>query len=67
MEMLEANNAANAESHYLHRQSDGIAYNNITEISEGVAAATNKTGIGLCLLPVHHEFVGCDRRALTAG
>ena len=25
------------------------------------------TGIGLCLLPVHYEFSGFDRRGLTAG
>jgi formimidoylglutamate deiminase len=67
MEMLEAGYATNAEFHYLHHQPGGVPYDNIAEMSERVAAATNQTGIGLCLLPVHYEFGGCDRRELTAG
>jgi len=67
MEMLEAGYAANTEFHYLHHQPGGAPYDNLAETSERIAAATDQTGIGLCLLPVHYEFGGCDRRALTAG
>ena len=67
MEMLEAGYATNAEFHYLHHQPNGAPYDNIAEMSERVAAAAAQTGIGLCLLPVHYEFGGCDQRALTAG
>lgn len=67
MEMLESGYATNVEFHYLHHQLGGIPYDNIAEMSERIAAATAQTGIGLCLLPVHYEFGGCDARALTAG
>ncbi len=67
MEMLEAGYATNVEFHYLHHQPDGTPYDNIAEMSERVAAATQQSGIGLCLLPVHYEFGGCDKRDLAAG
>lgn len=67
MEMLEAGYATNAEFHYLHHQPDGMPYANLSEMSERIVAATARTGIGLCLLPVHYEFGGCDGRALGAG
>lgn len=67
MEMLEAGYAINAEFHYLHHQPGGMPYDNIAEMSERIAAAATQTGIGLCLLPVHYEFGGCDGRELTAG
>lgn len=67
MEMLEAGYATNAEFHYLHHQPGGAPYDNIAEMSTRVAAAASQSGIGLCLLPVHYEFGGCDGRELTAG
>ncbi len=67
MEMLEAGYATNAEFHYLHHQPGGTPYDNIAEMSERIAAAAAQSGIGLCLLPVHYEFGGCDGRELTAG
>ncbi len=67
MEMLEAGYATNAEFHYLHHQPDGSPYDNIAEMSERVASAASQSGIGLCLLPVHYEFGGCDGRELGAG
>jgi formimidoylglutamate deiminase len=67
MEMLEAGYATNVEFHYLHHQPGGAPYDNIAELSERVAAAASQTGVGLCLLPVHYEFGGCDQRALAAG
>lgn len=67
MEMLEAGYATNAEFHYLHHQAGGVPYDNIAEMSGRIAAAATQTGIGLCLLPVHYEFGGCDGRELAAG
>jgi len=67
LEMLEAGYATNAEFHYLHHQPDGTPHDNLAEMSERVAAAADRTGIGLCLLPVHYEFGGCDGRALGPG
>ncbi|WP_108816059.1 formimidoylglutamate deiminase [Loktanella sp. Alg231-35] len=67
MEMLEAGYATNAEFHYLHHQPGGVPYDNLAETSERVAAAAAQTGIGLCLLPVHYQFGGCDGRGLADG
>lgn len=67
MEMLEAGYATNAEFHYLHHQPGGMPYDNIAEMSERVMAAAAVSGIGLCLLPVHYEFGGCDGHDLTTG
>lgn len=67
MEMLEAGYANNTEFHYLHHQPAGIAYDNIGEMAERIAAAAQTTGIGLTLLPVHYQYGGCDKRPLGAG
>lgn len=67
MEMLEAGYASNVEFHYLHHQVGGVPYGNIAEMSEQVGAASVQSGIGLCLLPVHYQYGGCDQRELTAG
>ncbi len=67
MEMLEAGYATNVEFHYLHHQPDGHPYANPAEMSLRIAAAAGDSGIGLTLLPVHYQFGGCDRRALTEG
>ncbi len=67
MEMLEAGYGANVEFHYLHHQPGGVPYDNIAETSTRIAAAAQQSGIGLCLLPVHYQFGGCDGRDLSAG
>ena len=67
MEMLEAGYGASVEFHYLHHQPGGVLYDNIAETSERVIAAADQTGMGLCLLPVHYQYGGCDQRALSAG
>lgn len=67
MEMLEAGYATNAEFHYLHHQPGGVPYDDLAEMSGRIAAAAQDTGIGLCLLPVHYQFGGCDGRALGPG
>ena len=67
MEMLEAGYAANVEFHYLHHQPGGVPYDNLAEMADRIVAATQRTGIGLTLLPVHYQYGGCDRRPLTSG
>ncbi len=67
MEMLEAGYATNVEFHYLHHQPDGVPYANPAEISERIAAAAARSGIGLTLLPVHYQYGGCDHRPLGPG
>ena len=67
MEMLEAGYSTNVEFHYLHHQSSGFEYDNPAELATRIAAATQISGIGLTLLPVHYQYGGCDRRALADG
>ncbi|WP_425038678.1 formimidoylglutamate deiminase [Primorskyibacter sp. S187A] len=67
MEMLEAGYGASVEFHYLHHQPGGAPYDTIAEMSDRVIAASGLSGMGLCLLPVHYQFGGCDQRALTIG
>ncbi|PHR25570.1 MAG: formimidoylglutamate deiminase [Hoeflea sp.] len=67
MEMLEAGYSANVEFHYLHHQPGGVAYHNLAEMAERIAAASATTGMGLTLLPVHYQYGGCDKRALGPG
>jgi len=67
MEMLEAGYANNTEFHYLHHRPGGHLYDNIAEMAERIAAATEITGIGLTLLPVHYQYGGCDKRPLGPG
>lgn len=67
MEMLEAGYGASVEFHYLHHQPGGAPYDSLAETSERVLSAADQSGIGLCLLPVHYQFGGCDQRALGAG
>ncbi|ASJ74317.1 formimidoylglutamate deiminase [Granulosicoccus antarcticus] len=65
MEMLEAGYATNVEFHYVHHQSGGHEYDNPAELAVRIAAATQTSGIGLTLLPVHYQYGGCDQRALN--
>lgn len=67
MEMLEAGYATNVEFHYLHHQSNGAEYDNPAELATRIAAATQQSGIGLTLLPVHYQYGGCDQRELGDG
>ena len=64
MEMLEAGFAAVAEFHYLHNAKGGGAYADPCEMSQRVVAASERTGIGLTLLPVLYEHGNIDRSPL---
>ncbi len=67
MEMLEAGYATNVEFHYLHHQPGGAPYDNLSEMSERIVAASQTSGIGLTLLPVYYQYGGCDQRDLAPG
>ena len=67
MEMLEAGFATNVEFHYLHHAPNGNAYDNPSEMAQRIMAATETTGIGLTILPVHYQYGGCDMRPLVRG
>ena len=67
MEMLEAGYGTNVEFHYLHHQPGGAPYDALSEMAQRILAATEVSGIGLTLLPVHYQFGGCDQRPLAPG
>ena len=67
MEMIEAGYGAVAEFHYLHHGVGGMAYGNLSEMSERIVAAATNAGIGLTLLPVLYQYGGCDLRPLEGG
>jgi formimidoylglutamate deiminase len=60
-EMLEAGFSRVGEFHYLHRDADGRHYADRGEMAQRLAAAAQRTGIALTLLPVfyaHSAFGG---------
>lgn len=67
MEMLESGYGTNVEFHYLHHQPGGQPYDNLAEMSARLLAASDQSGIGLTLLPVHYQYGGCDKRPLGPG
>lgn len=67
MEMLEAGFTAVGEFHYLHHDPEGRPYNDIAELIARIAAAANKTGIGLTLLPSFYAQGGFGGAAPTPG
>jgi formimidoylglutamate deiminase len=57
-EMLEAGYTSVAEFHYLHHDKDGSPYADRAELSLRVAAAAERAGIGLTLLPALYSASG---------
>ncbi|MDE0304350.1 MAG: formimidoylglutamate deiminase [Albidovulum sp.] len=64
MEMLEAGFCCCVEFHYLHHAPGGAEFTDLAEMSNRIAAAAIRTGIGLTLLPALYQYGGCDRRPL---
>lgn len=63
VEMLESGFGRVGEFHYLHRSPGGARYSDIGEMAGRIAAAAQKSGIGLTLLPVfyaHSTFGGAE-------
>jgi formiminoglutamate deiminase len=67
VEMLEAGYASVGEFHYLHHDRDGRPYADIAEMGARVAAAAERTGIGLTLLPVFYAHSGFGGAAPAQG
>ncbi len=67
MEMLEAGFASVGEFHYLHHGPGGRRYGSVSEMAGRMAAAAERSGIGLTLLPALYERGGCDNRRLEGG
>jgi len=58
VEMLEAGFTRVGEFHYLHHDQDGHPYDDIAELAERIAAASQTAGIALTLLPVFYAHSG---------
>ena len=67
MEMQEAGYSAVGEFHYLHHQSDGQPYDDISLMSQRIFSAAKTTGIGLTLLPVLYTYGGVRKAPLEGG
>ena len=58
VEMLKAGYTAVAEFHYVHHDARGGAYANPAELAQRIAAAAQRAGIELTLLPVFYAHSG---------
>ena len=67
LEMLEAGYASVGEFHYLHHQPDGTPFADLAEMSGRIAAAADRTGIGLTLLPVLYTYGGAGQQPVAGG
>jgi formimidoylglutamate deiminase len=66
VEMLEAGFTRVGEFHYLHHGDGGAPYADIAEMGARIAAAADKSGIGLTLLPVFYAHGGFGGMAASA-
>ncbi len=66
-EMLEAGFTAVGEFHYVHRQTDGAAYDDPAQLSLEIIEAARATGIGLTLLPVFYAQGGFNAAPVIGG
>ena len=63
VEMVEAGFTTCVEFHYLHHDPSGAPYADIAEMATRIAAAADRAGIGLTLLPTYYRwsnFAGAD-------
>lgn len=67
LEMLEAGYASVGEFHYLHHQPDGTPFADLAEMSGRIAAAADRTGIGLTLLPVLYTYGAAGQQPVAGG
>jgi formimidoylglutamate deiminase len=67
MEMLESGSTRVGEFHYLHHNLDGGAYVDRARMASSIAAAAERTGIALTLLPVFYAHSGFGGAAPGAG
>ena len=67
LEMLKAGFTCVGEFHYLHRPPDGGSYDDPTEMSRRIVAASRRTGLDLIHLPVVYERGGLGGEPLEGG
>lgn len=67
MEMLEAGYASVGEFHYVHHQPGGRPYEQLSELSQRIFAASSEAGIGLTHLPVFYTYGGVNQEPLAGG
>jgi len=67
VEMLETGFTRVGEFHYVHHDTNGVAYANPAAMSAAIAQAAGETGIALTLLPVFYAHGGFGGQAPTAG
>ncbi len=58
VEMLKSGYTTVGEFHYLHHQSDGKPYDDLTEMAGRVIHAAERTGIAMTMLPVLYTYSG---------
>ena len=66
-EMLEGGFTRVGEFHYLHHQPDGTPYADPAEMAVRIAAAADRTGLGLTLLPCFYAHGGFGEAAPMPG
>ena len=66
-EMLEAGFTRVGEFHYLHHDRDGTPHTDIAEMAMRIAAASERTGLRLTLLPVYYAHADFGGVAPTEG
>lgn len=64
MDMAEAGFTACAEFHYLHHQPGGTPYDDPSELSQCIFAASETSGLGLTHLPVLYSYGGLQKQDL---
>jgi formimidoylglutamate deiminase len=67
IDMLKSGYTQVGEFHYLHHNTGGEHYNQLSEMSNQMIAAANTSGIGLTLLPVLYSHSGFGGQAPNAG
>lgn len=67
MEMLEAGFTRVGEFHYLHHNTNGVAFDDPAQMSAALVAAAADTGLALTLLPVFYAHSGFGGQAPNEG
>ncbi|QDO99953.1 formimidoylglutamate deiminase [Thalassotalea sp. PS06] len=67
IEMLKAGYTRVAEFHYLHHDSEGKPYPELSTMAKAVFKAASESGIGITMLPVLYRFSGFGPLAPTHG
>ena len=67
IEMLKSGYTRVAEFHYLHHDINGQHYNELATMARAIFNASEQSGIGLTMLPVHYQYSGFGQLAPNDG